>query len=436
MAPTACLWLSPMLAASSAAYAHNWAAPLPTTVAAMRSPAPVALVSREARLHSVARRAALAGRSSEAQQAYNLAIEHWGSGRSFLLSALLQSRLGLVEDCRRTFIKGNVHHPTDASLIQAWGLFESKQGELRRALWLLRRAVTLNPELSGVLRWKIFEEAAAAVASARTSRAAAPSMLLASDEDGEASEGASVLVPRPPVKYTIQQAKRGWRGRGPDFDEDPKSWYDDEGKRNGPPMNYWRQASDERTHRNVMDAVDAIVAGEGANDENLRVLESRMGIKNPMRNRKLLGRWAVLVSNGAVVASRAGESTAQGKGELAVRSVLRVARAGEKRTMEHRYGTFDEHMYEGEELAFTISSAQEAGQSTTSIAGATTVNDRVELPLQMPDGSGVVHVGGVSLLNDYVLVARDAEGAICEAYLRLSPPPGAPEPSDPASGSA
>ena len=94
MAPTACLWLSPMLAASSAAYAHNWAAPLPTTVAAMRSPAPVALVSREARLHSVARRAALAGRSSEAQQAYNLAIELWGSGRSFLLSALLQSRLG------------------------------------------------------------------------------------------------------------------------------------------------------------------------------------------------------------------------------------------------------------------------------------------------------------------------------------------------------
>ena len=44
--------------------------------------------------------------------------------------------------------------------------------------------------------------------------------------------------------------------------EDPKSWYDAEGKRNGPPANYWRQAMDERLHRNcVQTLLDAVGSG-------------------------------------------------------------------------------------------------------------------------------------------------------------------------------
>ena len=134
------LCLSAMLAASSAAYSLSWTAPPPPTVATMRSPPPVALAAREAKLHSIARREVLAGRSTEAQKAYELAIEHWGSGRSFLLFALMQSRLGLVDDCRQTFRQGISHNPKDANLMQAWGLFESEQGEMTLAVRLLRRA--------------------------------------------------------------------------------------------------------------------------------------------------------------------------------------------------------------------------------------------------------------------------------------------------------
>ena len=114
-----------------------------------RASPPVALAAREARLHGIARRAALQGNDDDAQKAYELAISRWGSGRSFLLAALLQSRLGLEEQTRETFRRGICLHPKDASLIQAWGLFESKHGEVQRAL----RGVKLSERTPLRLLW-------------------------------------------------------------------------------------------------------------------------------------------------------------------------------------------------------------------------------------------------------------------------------------------
>ena len=39
------------------------------------------------------------------------------------------------------------------------------------------------------------------------------------------------------------------------------TWVDELGPRNGPPMNYWRQAMDERLHRTAMRAIDAAPEG-------------------------------------------------------------------------------------------------------------------------------------------------------------------------------
>ena len=118
--------------------------------------------------------------------------------------------------------------------------------------------------------------------------------------------------------------------------------------------------------------------------------------------------------------------------------MLCVARAGERKTFEHRYGVFDEHMDEGEELTFRLLSAEDvtksegsddvsievvaaagAGAGAATTIGATEVNERFALPLEMPNDNGAVHVGSVSLLNDYMMVARDADGAITEAFMRL-----------------
>ena len=38
-------------------------------------------------------------------------------------------------------------------------------------------------------------------------------------------------------------------------------WYDAEGERKGPPMNYWRQAADERYHSKSLAAIDAVARG-------------------------------------------------------------------------------------------------------------------------------------------------------------------------------
>lgn len=55
---------------------------------------------------------------------------------------------------RDLFFHGIRENPNDAKILQAWGLFESKQGYLRRAQSLLIRSVSLDPKNAPVLRWK------------------------------------------------------------------------------------------------------------------------------------------------------------------------------------------------------------------------------------------------------------------------------------------
>lgn len=388
------------------------------------------IAGTEAKLHKVARKAALAGKDDDACACLNMAIERCGSSRSYLLCALLHSRLGNFEQCRDCFRQGICCHPKDAGLMQAWGLFESKHEQPKRALRLLQRAVALDPSLSGVLRWRRFQELQDAAAcqcgcqdhahSHPRRRRTAPVMALHAPA---APSAASPTVVEPPtVVWTVPEKywTRGWRGRA-ELDEDPSKWYDAEGVRNGPPPNYWRQAMDERIHRNSLAALSAVVGGD-FDDATLKQLESRMGLSKPLRNRKLLGEWAMLVTNGEVVATPA---IKEGEGEGAnagfeVRAQLRVAREGARRTREHRYGTFDEHMEEGEALAVTLRSAcgDEEAMAASVVTDATESNARRALPLTLP-GGGAVHLGGVALLSEYLLIARGEGGELLECYMRI-----------------
>ena len=46
--------------------------------------------------------------------------------------------------------------PQDAKLLQAWALFESKHGNMDRAVRLLQRAAKVDRAAIGALRWKVF----------------------------------------------------------------------------------------------------------------------------------------------------------------------------------------------------------------------------------------------------------------------------------------
>lgn len=372
---------------------------------ARRLQSSVALCRQEQALHRVARSACLAGRNAEAQRCYEIAMQSWGSARSFLLAALCYQRVGRIEDARATFSTGIRYNRDDAKLMQAWGLFESKHGELGRAVRLLKRAVTLDPSLHSVLRWRRFRGASMSLA--------APSEVSGDQSTSDALPPLTE-VQKPRIRYTVPQHARGWRGR-PEAGEDSDSWYDDLGPRNGPPTNYWRQAMDERIYRTTFAAVDEIIDSAGApwNDVTLRRLESRMSITKPLRNRKLLGRWAALVTNGQRVAASGTSADA-----YAVRSVVNFARAAGRQTFEHRYGVFDAHLDEKEPLIVGIAVAPSFDNWVTASVAATAMNDRASLPLSLP-GGGAMHLGGVSLLSDYVLVTRDKDGALQDLYVRV-----------------
>lgn len=407
-------------------------------LAALRAPPPRMLAQREVRLHQVARRAISNGDAWGAQACYELALKPGlGSGRSYLLAALHLVRINRYTEARDCFAEGILRNREDAKLMQAWGLFESKHGTMRRARKLLERAVVLDDSLSGVLRWSRFRS---------------PTMCMESGSltDQPTQTTPCITVERHSVAYTIPMANRGWRGR-PEMGEDPKSWYDAEGPRKGPPMNYWRQAMDERLHANSMRALDSIISlGLGAipteeAEAPLRELELKMSIRRPAYNRKLLGVWATVVAEGRVVAapsvdaqaSQATAGVASRRGALQVPATVEIRRDGSRRTKQHRYGTIDENLEEGERLRITTRSAvaAAAGEPLVRAASATfeiglaaleAASALDELASVEQSLGKVFDVeafpGPIAYLSSYLAVVRRADGRLVSLLARVDEP--------------
>lgn len=385
-----------------------------------RHAAPVMMsdANAEKRLLTFSNRAIKRGALDDAQRAYEVAISNYGSGESYLLAALHHRRTGRIDEARGTFSAGILQHRNDGRLMQAWGLFESKYGHMDRAVRLLRRAVYLDPSLSGVLRWRIFQTHQPVGArrqhagrpmglQARAHVQRVPAAAMAS----VAQEMHGFMVQLPAVRYTVPIQNLGWRGR-PERGEDPQLWYDAEGLRNGPPMNYWRQAADERFHRNNLAAVDAVARGDEAAEALVAQLENRMPILRPQQCRKLLGRWAPVLVNGA----RLGEPL-EGGGALQVPLTMEVRRAGERQTMTNRYGEFDAHMEDGEELTLALEAGDERAEASL-LASAD--NSRRDVAFPVNSMLPALGIGRVTFLSDYMLAQRDEVGTLVDVWVRVT----------------
>ena len=372
----------------------------------------------EQRLHTTAHRAIKRGAWDDAQRAYEISCQEYGTGQSFLLAALHHRRMDHIDQARDAFSEGILRNRGDAKLMQAWGLFESKYGHMDRAVRLLRRAVDLDPSLSKVLSWRMFQ-AHATPTSAHQRQAVRPPALRARGRAGRGGLVAAMApaatlreVRLPSCAYTVKIQNLGWRGRT-EQGEDPKRWYDAEGERKGPPMNYWRQAADERYHSKSLAAIDAVARGADDAEEQLAALEQKMGIAKPLLCRKLLGRWAPVLVGGERLA-------AVTEGALRVPATLEIRRSGERRTMENRYGTFDAHLDDVEELRLALE--QPGGEGAeASLRVSASMEARSEVSLEGPASAllGTLGIGRITFLGDYLWVQRDADGVLMDVWMSV-----------------
>ena len=110
----------------------------------------------ETRLHELGRSAIRQGNHDRACFCYSIAAAHGSEARSHLLLALHLQRCGRASDAREAFRIGVQCDRNSGQLLQAWALFESRQGEMQRAVHLLRRAVRVDRSVMGALRWWAF----------------------------------------------------------------------------------------------------------------------------------------------------------------------------------------------------------------------------------------------------------------------------------------
>jgi len=96
-----------------------------------------------------------------------------------------------------------------------------------------------------------------------------------------------VTVSKPGIHWTVPGFKTGWK-------DDNGNWFDKDGPRNGPPLNYWRQRADEREYDQAMGAIDAVLS-ECEIESEVSQLEKRSSVRKPSLSRKMLGRWAPLL---------------------------------------------------------------------------------------------------------------------------------------------
>ena len=107
------------------------------------------------------------------QQLQKEDCDHGKLATTTLLLALLLNRSGDAKKTRAVFVKFlRVVDPTEqcacsAKVLQAYALFEMKQGNAMKSLELVEKAVQLDPALEPVLHWKQFRDASARKSSRR-----------------------------------------------------------------------------------------------------------------------------------------------------------------------------------------------------------------------------------------------------------------------------
>ena len=243
--------------------------------------------------------------------------------------ALLEQRVDNTTGARDLFKRGVRECPWEARVFCSWGLFENRAGHGSRvACALLQHAVSLDASIAPVLKWRMFSGVVDPNPSRRVPRGS-PGFLAASaralparrmavrlaaqrgtstgetalsgtatcDETSETTTATAATTetskarPQPRLNH-------GWKVGN--------TWYDADGERTGPPMNYWKTSLHEklmsrdddllRVARGVTGAMTTPSALPSAADvEETRALladlERRNGISQTTRSSKLVGGW-------------------------------------------------------------------------------------------------------------------------------------------------
>ena len=207
-----------------------------------------------------------------------------------------------------------------------------------------------------------------------------------------------ISVSLPKIHYTVPNYKVGWQ-------DEKGNWFDDDGPRNGPPQNYWRQTADERSYKIDMDALSSVRLELNV-EETIRSLEKRNGVRRPSLHRKLLGSWAPITQDGKKILF---DDVPSNNKIIDVRFKINIFRAtGRKFAPRTHYGLFDAKLNAGEEVTVETSTCSLRTKYLASekndpiYLGLAIDSDKKEWPLS---------IGKITYISDYILIHRNREGA-------------------------
>lgn len=248
-----------------------------------------------------------------------------------------------------------------------------------------------------------------------------------------------IAVPMPTIQYSVPGMKLGWKENG--------VWMDEDGPRNGPPQNFWRQMSDERIFNSNLDLIKDLLqmnsfdaTNDDATNEMITRLEKTNSIRVPTLNRLVLGDWAPIVRGGKLVATAAITTAIDDAEPSAAADVpyrFNTQRtAGPKLAPKTHYGTFDEHLEPGEEIT-----VQELSSSSNAVASSGVL----EMPSNKNENKlvkgyenaidGDLYIGGITYVTRYIMIMRQeaqqqettedkkevVKGPVTEIWMRTDP---------------
>lgn len=227
-------------------------------------------------------------------------------------------------------------------------------------------------------------------------------------------------VAMPKIQWTVPGMKRGWK--------EDEVWMDEDGPRNGPPQNFWRQVGDERIYNDNVELVQNLVkvndfqenrmgnttslSFEQTADGILRNdlfdgmvarLEKTNSIRIPSLNRLILGNWAPIVRGGKVVAN--GNSGDAYSVDIPYRFHIERT-TGQKLAPKTHYGTFDMHLEPEEQITVQEISSSNAVNSFGVVEATSdkTENKLVEGYVNSIDGD--LYLGGITYVSKYIMIMR------------------------------
>jgi len=229
----------------------------------------------------------------------------------------------------------------------------------------------------------------------------------------------SQSISMPSIQYTVPGMKVGWK------DSETDLWMDEDGPRNGPPQNYWRQQSDEKLYKESMKLVQDLLLLQSSSskedtttaattttselliNELVQPIEKSNSVRRPILNRMILNDWVPIVRGGKVVATD--KSTNNYSNEIDVPYFFHIQRtAGQKLGPKTPYGTFDEHLKPEEEI--TIQQLVNTNVVSSGVVQVSPDNEnRLVKGCCTTNNDDLLYIGGITYVSKYVMIMRQQE---------------------------